>query len=100
MYLDALNNVSATVITPRSIEVTWNAFSATSDIIAYFILYTTTASYTTGGNVTVNGVSISSYILTNLEEYTSYNITVQTITINGINDKSNEVSVTTYTASK
>ena len=100
MYLDALNNVSATVITPRSIEVTWNAFSATSDIIAYFILYTTTASYTTGGNVTVNGVSISSYILTNLEEYTSYNITVQTISNNGTSDESNEVSVTTYTASK
>ena len=88
------------MVTSRSIDVTWNAFPTTSNIIGYFILYSTTASYTTGGNVTVNGVSISSYILTNLEEYTSYTITVQTISINGTSDESNEVLVTTYTDSK
>ena len=100
MYADAPNNVTDTVLTPRSINITWNASPATSDIIGYFILYTTTASYTTGGSVTLNDVSISSYILTNLEEYTSYNITVQTISNKGTSDESNEVSVTTYTDSK
>ena len=100
LYVDAPNNVSATVLTPRSVEVTWNAFSTSSDIIGYLISYNTTASYTSGGDVTVNGVSTSRYILTNLEEYTNYTITVQTISNNGTSDESNEVLVTTYTSSK
>ena len=100
LYVDAPNNVSATVLTPRSVEVTWNAFSTSSDIIGYLISYNTTASYASGGDVMVNGVSTSRYILTNLEEYTGYTITVQTISNNGTSDESIEVLVTTYTASK
>ena len=100
LYVDAPSNVSATVLTPRSVEVTWNAFPTSSGIIGYLISYNTTASYTSGGDVTVNGMSTSRYILTNLEEYTSYTITVQTISNNGTSDESIEVLVTTYTASK
>ena len=100
LYVDAPSNVSATVLTPRSVEITWNVFSTSTDIIGYLISYNTTASYTSGGDVTVNDVSTSRYILTNLEEYTSYTITVQTISNNGTSDESIEVLVTTYTASK
>ena len=100
LYVDAPSNVSATVLTPRSVKVTWNAFPTSSDITGYLISYNTTALYTSGGDVTVNGVSTSRYILTNLEEYTSYTITVQSISNNRTSDENIEVLVTTYTASK
>jgi len=88
------------VLTPRSIEVTWDSPSS-SDVTGYLISYTTNASYTGGGSVAVNGGSTTSGTLTNLEENTLYTITVQAIDNNnrmGVN--SNEVSVTTYTAGK
>jgi len=84
------------MLTPRSVEVTWDH---SCGVIAYLISYTTTASYTIGGSVTVNGTC--SGTLTNLEENTPYTITVQTI---GNNNRmcvnNNEVSVTTYTDGK
>ena len=97
---DALINVNATVLTARSVEVTWDAFPLSSGVIGYLISYTTTASYTNSGSVTVNGVTITSYTLTNLEEYTTYTITVQAISSSGMSDNSNEVSVTTDTAGR
>ena len=97
---DAPSIISATVLTPHSIKVTWNAFPTTSGIIGYLISYNTTASYTTGSNMIAFGVSTSSYILTNIEEYTSYTITVRAFSNTGMSDESNEVSITTYTASK
>ena len=97
---DAPSNVSATVLTPRSVEVTWNAFPTSSGIIGYLISYNTTASYTTDGYELAIGVSTSRYILTNLEEYTNYIITIRAYSNSGMSEESNEVSVTTYTASK
>ena len=97
---DAPSIISGTVLTPHSIEVTWNAFPTTSGVIGYLISYNTTASYTTGGNMIAFGASTSSYILTNLEEYTSYTITVRAFSNSGMSDESNKVWVTTYTASK
>ena len=88
------------MLTPRSVKVTWNAFPTSSGIIGYLISYNTTASYTSGGGVMVNGVSTSRYILTNLEEYTNYIITIRAYSNSGMSEESNEVSVTTYTASK
>ena len=94
-------NLRATVLTPRSIEVTWDQ-SSSSDVTGYLISYSTTASYTSGGSVTVNGGSTTSGTLTNLEENTLYTITVQSTSnsISGMSVNSNEVSITTYTDSK
>ena len=90
-------NVRATVLTPRNVEVTWT-MSSSPDVTGYIISYTTTASYTSGGNMMVSG-STTSHNLTNLEEATTYNITVQA-TSNSGNANSDPVSVTTYTDGK
>ena len=88
------------MLTPRSVEVTWNQ-SSSSDVTGYLISYTTTASYTSGGSVTVSGGSTTSHTLTNLEEDTLYTITVQATTSdNRMSANSNEVSVRTYTDGK
>ena len=93
-------NVRAMVLTPRSVVVTWK-LSSSSDVTGYLISYTTNASYTSGGSVTVDGGSTTSDTLTNLEEYTLYTITVQTTTSsNRMSANSNEVSVRTYTDGK
>ena len=89
-------NVRATVLTPRSVEVTWTV-SSSPDVTGYLISYTTNAEYTSGGSVTVNGRSTNT--LSNLEEGTFYTITVQANSNNG-NANSDPVSVTTYTDGK
>ena len=93
-------SVRTTVVTSSSIQITWDP-SSSSDVTGYLISYTTTASYTSGGNVTVNGGSTTSGTLTNLEEDTLYTITVQATTSdNRMSANSNEVSVKTYTDGK
>ena len=91
-------NVRATVLTPRSVVVTWTV-SSSPNVTGYIISYTTTASYTSGGSVTVSGGTTTRGTLNNLEESTTYTITVQAISNNG-NANSNAVSVTTYTDGK
>jgi len=78
VVLSAPTNVRATVLTSRSVKVTWDQ-SSSSGITNYLISYTTTASYTGGGSGTINGGSITSGTLTNLEEDVLYTITVQAI---------------------
>ena len=93
-------NVRAAVLTPRSVEVTWTV-SSSPDVTGYIISYTTTASYTSGGSMTVSGGSTTRGTLNNLEEGTTYTITIQAITSdNRISVNSNAVSVTTYTDGK
>ena len=87
----------ATVLTPRSVEVTWT-LSSSSGVTGYLISYTTTASYTSGGSMTVIGGSTASHALNNLEEGTLYTITVQATSNNGMSVNSDAVSVTTSTA--
>ena len=102
IYVDILppTNVRATIVSSRSIQITWEP-SPSSNVTGYLISYATTASYTSGGSVTVNGGSITSHTLTNLEEYTLYTITVQATTSdNRMSANSNEVSVRTYTDGK
>ena len=92
-------DVRVTVLTPRSVEVTWT-LSSSSDVTGYLISYTTTASYTSGDSVTVGG-STTSHTLSNLEENTLYTIGVRATTNDGrISANSNAVSVTTYTDGK
>ena len=93
-------NVRATVLTPRSVEVTWTV-SSSPDVTGYIISYTTTASYTSGGSVKVNQRTTTRGTLNNLEEGTTYTITVQATTSdNRMSVNSNAVSVTTYTDGK
>ena len=93
-------NVRATVLTPRSVEVTWTV-SSSSDVTGYIISYTTTASYTSGGSVRVNQHTTTRGTLNNLEEGTTYTITVQATTSdNRTSVNSNAVSITTYTNGK
>ena len=98
--VDAPSNVRATVLTSQSIEVSWDAFSASSGITGYLISYTTDASYTTGGTVNITDVNIASYNLTDLEEGTHYTINVQAVSSTGMSDNGTEVSLITYTAGK
>ena len=100
MFLtDASIDINAMVLTPRSVQVTWNAFNS-SCITGYVISYFTNASYTSGGNVIVNYANQTSCNLTNLEEYTEYDIIVRVISNIGTSNNSNGVTVTTYTDSK
>ena len=93
-------NVRATVLTPQSFEITWT-LSPSTDTTGYLISYSTTALYTSGGSVMVRGNSATSSTLNNLEEGTTYTITVQAIDSDIImSGNSNAVTVTTYTAGK
>ena len=93
-------NVRATVLTPRSVEVTWT-ISSSPNVTSYIISYTTTASYTSGGSERVNQQTTTRGTLNNLEEGTTYTITVQAITSdNRVSVNSNAVSVTIYTDGK
>ena len=88
-------NVKATVLTPRSVEVTWT-MSSSPDVIGYIISYTTTASYTSCGSVSVNQRTTIRGTLSNLEESTTYTITVQATTIDNRMSVNITVLVTTY----
>ena len=102
MYVtDAPTNVNVVVLTSRSVEVRWNPSYLFSNVTSYRISYNTTASYTSGGSMTVNGTNATNGIITGLEEYTIYTITVQAISSSGVmSGKSDPVSVRTYTDGK
>ena len=90
----------ARALTTRSVQVTWT-LSTSPNVTGYLISYTTDASYISDGSVMVSGNSATSGTLNNLEEGTTYTITVQATTSNNIRSgNSNEVTVTTYTAGK
>ena len=93
-------SVNATVLTSRTIEVTWDQ-STFPDVTGYLISYITTAIYTINGSEIVNGGSTTNVTLDNLEEDTPYTITIQTIYNNiTFSTNSDEVLVKTYTDSK
>ena len=95
-------DVTAQVVTSHRIHVTWKP-SSSSHVTGYLIsyVYITNASYTSGGNVTVDGGSTTNGDLINLEENTLYNITVRATSSNKVvNNHSNEVLVRTYTDGK
>ena len=97
---DAPTNVSAVALTPRSVEVTWEAPSPVSNVTSYLITYNSTASYASNGSLAVDGFDNTSGILTDLEESTLYIITVRAITDTEDSGESEEVTVTTYTDGK
>ena len=93
-------NVRVTVLTPRSVTIMWTV-SSSPNVTGYIISYTTTASYTSGGRERVNQHTTTRVTINNLEEATTYTITVQTTTSdNRMSAHSSAVSVTTYTDGK
>ena len=96
---DPPNNVKATVLAPKIIEVSWDPF-VSAEVTSYLITYTTTAVYATGGNVTVYGHNVSKVLLTKLEENTLYSITVQTVSVNTFSGPSSVASVITWASGK
>ena len=89
------------MLTSQSIEVSWDAFSASSGVTGYLISYTTNASYTISGTVNIADVNTASYSITNLEEGTHYTINVRAVSNSMMmSDNGTEVSLITYTAGK
>ena len=97
--VDPPTNVMATVIRPRSIEITWT-LSLSPDVTGYLISYTTTASYADSGSVMISGRSTTSGTINNLEEGTTYIITVQSNSSDGLSGNSNVATVTTQSIGK
>ena len=99
--VDAPTNFMATMVRPRSIAVTWTP-SVSPDVTGYLITYTTDASY-----ISMNDRSqsmpvgnITSGTLIDLEEDTTYTITVQSNSNDGLSVNSNAVTVTTQIIGK
>ena len=91
--LPAPTNVKTTVLTPNSVEVTWDQ---SSDVTGYLISCTSPVSYAGNKNVRTNGGDATSCTLIKLVENTPYNITVQGVTRDGRkSDQSTEVSIKT-----
>ena len=91
----------ATVITPRSIMITWTP-SPSPNVTGYLISYTTDASY-----ISMNDRSQSipvgnttTVTINNVEEDTTYTITVQSNSSDGLSRKSNVETVTTQASGK
>ena len=85
------------------VVVMWDQ-SPSTDVTGYFISYSTNASYISEidrmRSVMVTGRSTTSVTLTNLEENTPYNITVQSDSSGGLGAPSYVVSVTALTDGK
>ena len=95
--LPAPTNVKATVLTPKSVEVTWDQSSGAT---GYLISCISPASYA-GGKTAIVNVDTTSHTLTNLVENTPYVITVQSLTRDGRkSDYSMEVPIATQKAGK
>ena len=75
-------NVRPTVVTFRSIHITWEPLSSSDvTITGYLISYSTTASYVSSSDRSESlTVTTTSGTLTNLEEYSLYTITVRATT--------------------
>ena len=97
------SNVRATVLTPRSIRVSWDEVTA-ADITGYRILYTTTAGYISPSSrsemVTVDDSVITSITFTGLEEATLYSVSVESRIGTEFSIPSDVVPVTTWTDGK
>ena len=95
------SNVRATVLTPRSIRVSWDEVTA-ADVTGYRILYTTTAEYISPSSemMTVDDSDITSITFTGLEEATLYRISLESKIGTEFSIPSDVVPVTTWTDGK
>ena len=96
--MPAPTNVKATVLTPNSVEVTWDHLL---EATGYLISCTSPASYAGGKSVIVNGGDNTSHTIAKLVENTPYDITVRGLTGDGRKSLcSKKTSVKTSTAGK
>ena len=96
--MSAPNNVRATVLSHSSVKITWDQLC---DATQYIVSYSTIASHISGESVTVKDGNTSSYTLTNLEQNTTYTITMQAAASDGrMSALSSIVSVRTHAAGK
>ena len=96
--LPAPTNVKATVLTPNSVEVTWDQ---SPNVTCYLISCTSPASYAGNKSVIANGGDTTTHTVTDLVENTPYEITVQGLTKdNRKSDPSTKVSIKTQKAGK
>ena len=86
-------------MSPRSIEVTWDPPVANvDDVTGYFISYDGVESFADDGSKTIDRLTTSTTI-NGLEEFVSYDITVQAV-YNTINVLSSSISMMTWSAGK
>ena len=96
--MPAPTNVKATVLTPNSVEVTWDHLP---EATGYLISCTSPASYAGKKNVIASGGDTIRHTLSDVVENTPYDITVQGISKDGRqSDPSNEISITTQKTGK
>jgi len=91
--------VAAMVLSPRSIKVTWNPLPANSFLTNYTISYDGVESFADDGSKTIDQ-STTSTTINGLEEFVSYDITVQALYSGGRGISSTEVRVTTISDSR
>ena len=86
----------ATVVTSHSVQVTWNP-SPSPNVIGYLISYTTDASYisTSNRSRSIPFGNTTTGTIIGLEEGTTYTITVQSNSSDGLSLNSNVETVTT-----
>ena len=102
IYVDIYppTNVTATVLSSRSIQITWIQ-STPKYVTGYLITYSTTTPFTSFKSERMNGGYTMSRTIGRLEEDTRCTITIQAITSdNRMSANSSEVSVRTYTDGK
>ena len=96
--LPAPTNVNATVLTPNTVEVTWDQ---SPDVTGYLISCTSSASYASGKSVRVTGGDTTIHTLTDLVENTPYDIHLHGLTSKGRkSDCSTKVPIITQKAGK
>jgi len=69
-------NVTATVLSPHSIRITWSPPATTMIVAEYTVVYNAVESFADDGNITVANTSIE---LNGLEEFVTYELTVSAI---------------------
>jgi len=91
-------NVDISVLSPHSIQVTWDPLPANSLVINYSISYDAVESFGDDGSMIVDKSTNST--IGGLEEFVSYDITVQAVYSKGIGPSSDSVRVTTLSDGK
>ena len=100
VVIPAPNNVRAIVLSPFSIEVTWDR-STSPDVTGYHVKFVSVTASPFGLSGIAGGRNTTSYTITRLEEFIPFTITVTALFLNfNMSGNSKAVTVTTYSASK
>ena len=99
--IDPPTDVMATAVTPRSIMVTWSP-SPSPGVTSYLISYTTDAPYISMNNRSRSFLvgNTTTGTINNVEEDTTYTITVQSNRSDGLSCNSNVKTIKTQSIGK